>query len=451
MNALSLCTIAPQSKHYTTMKCTEMVADLENRYRILDEREFFGTLVNFSTAKEEPYQRWVRYREGYSTKLVDELIERAHIDSNHHFIADPMVGSGSTLISAARNGFSAFGIDVNPYCRLIITTKLLRPIPSDLDMVQSFVASLNHDVSGSIDNQRLLADYFPQDNLQALLSIERQILTLSDSTAKQILLASWFFILESCSNRKKDGNGLATRQSPVVNVFDHYINTVESVLSDYDKAPLPNKANCTVYTGSATSFAMYSSMFSSSVGKELGAVIFSPPYANSFDYFESYKLELLFGNFFTWSDFKEAKKQLIRNYRISHREKYVSPYELVEILCNEVELAIPKKEQMTGKHDGRTRLMPNMLRSYFSDMGDVLQQIFAAMPEDCHCYIVVDQSAYVGVIIPTDVVLADIAEKIGFTVESISVCRRATTSAQQLHMYPYLRDSLRESIVALIK
>ena len=28
-------------------------------------------------------------------------------------------------------------------------------------------------------------------------------------------------------------------------------------------------------------------------GKQAGAIIFSPPYANSFDYFESYKLELV--------------------------------------------------------------------------------------------------------------------------------------------------------------
>lgn len=95
--------------------------------------------------------------------------------------------------------------------------------------------------------------------------------------------------------------------------------------------------------------------------------------------------------------------------------------------------------------------MPNMIRGYFIDMQRVLEQIYKALSKDKHCYIVVDQSAYVGVIVPTDVVLALIAERIGFTVKKISVCRRASTSGQQLKQYPYLKNTLRESIVCLKK
>ena len=66
-------------------------------------------------------------------------------------------------------------------------------------------------------------------------------------------------------------------------------------------------------------------------------------------------------------------------------------------------------------------------------------------------HIVVDQSAYVGIPIPTDLIFGKIGEEIGFTIDSISVCRKANTSGQQLKKFPFLKNLLRESIVNLRK
>ena len=66
-------------------------------------------------------------------------------------------------------------------------------------------------------------------------------------------------------------------------------------------------------------------------------------------------------------------------------------------------------------------------------------------------HIVVDQSSYLGVPIPTDTILAKIAEDVGFKVKRVTVCRTANTSGQQLKLYPDLRLLLRESIVTLVK
>lgn len=439
-----------QATHYTSHECSAMIAELEKKYTFIDERSEFASLVKFSTAKEEPYLHWVRYREGYSTILVDELLKRSEFDKEVFCVADPMVGSGSTLISAVRNGYSAFGLDVNPYCKLIIDAKLLQPTDADINDALDFTTKVNQNgYTGSSDV--LLQDYFPDENRTALFDIREQISNTDNPVVKKILMAAWFFILENCSNRKKDGNGLATRPAPVTNVYSYFKETVSAIVRDYTDHPLPPEPYSEVYTGSAAKFTEYSESFKQLSGKKLGGIIFSPPYANSFDYFESYKLELLFGGFFTWDEFKEEKKKLIRNYRICYDKQLESDYPVVEALCNEINTAIPVKENLLGKRDGRTRLMPNMLRGYFQDMGDVLKQLFAALDVGGLCYIVVDQSAYVGVIVPTDVILAHIAELHGFQVKSISICRRAATSGQQLKEYPYLKDSLRESIITLAK
>jgi len=71
------------------------------------------------------------------------------------------------------------------------------------------------------------------------------------------------------------------------------------------------------------------------------------------------------------------------------------------------------------------------------------------MPRGSYMAIVVDQSAYLGVLVPTDLILAELAQSEGFTLEKLVICRRAKTSGQQMNMQPILGDVLRETAVIL--
>ena len=441
-----------QAQYHSIKECREAISALESKYKYLNEIEYFSKLVNFSTAKNIPYQRWVRYREGYSTMLVEELLKRANIEKTTHFVADPMVGSGSTIISAKQQGYDVFGVDINPFCKLIVDAKLIRPNSKDIDTIKSFLKEIINLQPYSQEINLPLSDYFPESNLRMLIALRNRIEQENNDTVKQILLAGWFFIIEDCSNRKKDGNGLATRPSRIKNVIAYFYTVMEELINDYINYPFKDSTKSAIYTGSACDFLTFSNTFEKNgQGKKLGTIIFSPPYANSFDYFESYKMELLFGQLLTPNAYPTYKNQQIRNYRICYGKELHSEFPVVELLCKEIKEEIPKKETRTGKKDFRTRLMPNMLRGYFCDMNKVLMQLYQALDENGSCYIVVDQSAYVGVIIPTDIILADIAEKVGFKVENISICRKTHTSGQQVKAYPYLSNTLRESIVCLKK
>ena len=92
-----------------------------------------------------------------------------------------------------------------------------------------------------------------------------------------------------------------------------------------------------------------------------------------------------------------------------------------------------------------------MLRGYLHDMGQVVRTGMNQLQSGGHMHIVVDQSAYVGVPIPTDTILALIGEKYGHEVVGITQCRKANTSGQQLKSFPYLSQLLRETIVTLRK
>lgn len=439
-----------QSQYCIDKENRDLLAYCENKYKFVDEIESFKNLVNFSTAKKIPYQRWVRYREGYSTSLVKELIKRSGVNSSEDYIADPMMGSGSTVLAAAELGYDTLGLDVNPYCEVVATLKLMQPTNDELMAVSSFVNRMTYIEFNNDFEENSLDSYFPDDNLAIIKMIKCEIDKLEESNVKKILFAAWLFSLEDLSNRKKDGNGLATRPAPKTNVVEYFSEIIECFIEDYQMYPLNGGKNY-LRTASAFDLSSNCNSFQKECDKKLGAVIFSPPYANSFNYFESYKLELLFGGLLSYEDFNKSKKQLVRNYRISYGEELSSDIPWVEALCRDIWIEIPKKEERTGKRDGRTRLMPNMLRGYFFDMNNILKQIYLALKKGGKCYIVVDQSSYVGVIIPTDVILAYLGEQIGFKVDSISICRKASTSGQQMKQYPYLKNTLRESIVALEK
>jgi site-specific DNA-methyltransferase (adenine-specific) len=153
----------------------------------------------------------------------------------------------------------------------------------------------------------------------------------------------------------------------------------------------------------------------------------------------------------TADDLKKDKSRLIRNFRITKPKSVQKEITIVEKLSAEILKRIPEKEAETGVRDGRTRLVPNMLRGYFEDMNQVMKSGFDSLSSGGMMHIVVDQSAYVGVPIPTDLIFAALAKDIGYEVTGVISCRRANTSGQQLKKFPYLKDLLRESIVSLRK
>lgn len=170
--ALSVLTdnmVIAQAQFHFDSVCKTLLADCENRYCFEDETKLFADLVNFSTAKNQPYQRWVRYREGYSTILVKELIKRSQVDAKKMFIADPMMGSGSTLIAAKSLGFDTLGTDVNPYCEMITNLKLSNPSEMELGKLSELVSHpLWENEVLSDNNEPPLSDYFPESNLETI-------------------------------------------------------------------------------------------------------------------------------------------------------------------------------------------------------------------------------------------------------------------------------------------
>jgi len=89
-----------------------------------------------------------------------------------------------------------------------------------------------------------------------------------------------------------------------------------------------------------------------------------------------------------------------------------------------------------------------LLRGYFDDMRMTLRHC-KTLVGNGKCFVVVGNSAFAGVIIPTDVILANLGLECGFKKAEILVARHLTVAPQQRTQLAYLEDNMRESVVVL--
>jgi hypothetical protein len=93
-----------------------------------------------------------------------------------------------------------------------------------------------------------------------------------------------------------------------------------------------------------------------------------------------------------------------------------------------------------------------MVQAYFEDMRNVLHGLRKHATDEAQLWIVVSTSAYAGVEIPVDLIIADIAVKVGWTLREIGVIRNLRSSVQHFKSvegdYKNLLQ-LRESAVVL--
>ncbi|MDD4873296.1 MAG: hypothetical protein PHR77_22295, partial [Kiritimatiellae bacterium] len=92
-----------------------------------------------------------------------------------------------------------------------------------------------------------------------------------------------------------------------------------------------------------------------------------------------------------------------------------------------------------------------MILGYFDDMREVLRRIYALMRDGGSCSIVVANSGYKGIIVPTDLLLASIGEEVGFGVEKIIFAREIRASSQQIQELRSQFGLMRESVIILRK
>ena len=151
-----------------------------------------------------------------------------------------------------------------------------------------------------------------------------------------------------------------------------------------------------------------------------------------------------FGNFVEeYSDLKKLRNKTIRSHLNSLLDENKFSIEHSEVLNRQIEKLNEKKLW--------DKKIPTMLKNYFNDMFKIIDYSYLKLKKDGFCAIVVGNSCYGGVIIPSDLILAKYASEKGFYVDKIDVYRYIIPSSQQYKDVLNEKKFLRESVICLVK
>lgn len=407
----------------------------------------YKSLVNYASDLDLPIQRWYRYKEGYSIKLVDQILAKYNVKQGD-LIVDPFCGSGSTLLQAKINKCNSIGFEINPFSAFLAKVKTQDYKKQDVTLFIKEIANLKKVKSKqkvNIPKLSTIEQLFDNDALLYLLTLKEKINQIKSKKVSDLLMLAWLGILEESSNYRKAGNGLKFRktikktirdQEYVKNLFFKSINDIQMDLNF--AVEISGKVNTSVIEDTCFNLSKYTKKNS------IKGVIFSPPYANCFDYTEIYKVELWMGSFVSeYSDLKILRKKGIRSH--------LNGYEIESKLAVE---SVPELGALVSELSSKKlwdKRIPKMVEAYFNDMFKSMTEIYNGLKKGGFCVIIVSNSAYGGVIVPTDLLLAKFAKHLGFNVSSIDVARNIITSSQQYKETEKYRGYLRESIIYLEK
>jgi len=413
-------------------------------YRRLD-KEFnthkdtpYEYLVNFSQTRNEPIHRWFYYQEGYSPQLVINILNYLQMNNKNIFVLDPFAGSGTTLLVAKQMGMKSLGFEINPFSAFMIKAKTSHYNSEELKQILSFKPALK-EISDPYSKYKLkiIKNLFDKEKLEEIEALKEEINKIKNDKVRNVLFAGLLSIIEDVSNYRKGGNGLKKKRiKKNIAPIEAFSNKISQIYEDLEKAK--NGPEPIIINDSCLNLSNYPEI------KNIDVSIFSPPYANCFDPFEVYKMELWVGEFVSsYSELKEKRKAALTSNLNANLNKDIKNIHRTSLLNKIIDYLY-----RCNLWDKR---ITKMLDRYFYDMYIVLNSLYQKTSVGGYCVIVVGNSAYGNLAIPTDILLAQLGKKAGFKVKEIIVARRNETSSQQQSKLGNFVEYLRESIVVLKK
>jgi len=413
-------------------------------YRRLD-KEFnthkdtsYEYLVNFSQTRNEPIHRWFYYQEGYSPQLVINILNYLQMNNKNIFVLDPFAGSGTTLLVAKQMGMKSLGFEINPFSAFMIKAKTRNYNAKELKQILSFKPALK-EISDPYSKYKLkiIKNLFDKEKLEEIEALKEEINKIKNDKVRNVLFAGLLSIIEDVSNYRKGGNGLKKKRiKKNIAPIEAFSNKISQIYEDLEKAK--NGPEPIIINDSCLNLSNYPEI------KNIDVSIFSPPYANCFDPFEVYKMELWVGEFVSsYSELKEKRKAALTSNLNANLNKDIKNIHRTSLLNKIIDYLYH-----CNLWDKR---IIKMLDRYFYDMYIVLNSLYEKTSVGGYCVIVVGNSAYGNLAIPTDILLAQLGKKAGFKVKEIIVARRNETSSQQQSKLGNFVEYLRESIVVLKK
>jgi len=428
------------------MAILKSVACLQENYdsKIKGCMDQYARLMSLGRCKDSAgVYGWFPFFQAFTPKFLENLFKRREL-IKAKTLADVFMGSGNSLVACIEFGKIGYGVDISPFFHFISQVKTSEFTIKDFRVAEKTVKRVQGQPSGTVAPK--LSSFkrlFGKANLQRLSAIKEAAGKLEENPRK-LLLFGLASILIDVSKAKRDGKALhMTSERRRVNVKKTLTSKLDKMAQDY--ARLVRKGASFPMIGDARDLSNLRDPSTKRLvqipEESIGCVVSSPPYCNSSDYVEMYKLEHWFLGFVTNH---EESRSLSHSTLRSH----------TNILRSRPSWTHPVVEDVCGALEDRTwkRRIPDMIRGYFDDLRTSLFEISKILRPGGHVFLVIGNSCYNKTPIPCDLLAAEAADSVGLGLKEIDVARQITTSGQQMALIDSnSRRFLRESIVILTK
>lgn len=405
-------TISQQAKHLATAA--------------IKRKKILPSEVTFKAGKNEPFQRWYPYIEGYSPSFVKTLIETNNISDT--LVYEPFAGTGTTILASDSMGLNTVYSEINPLLRTLISVKievqslsrekrenLANKLLNTYKNIVSTLGPIDMDLMNAYENVFGSSKYFDNDVLKTILQLSNRIKGQTDPLIRSLLNIAVCSILVPVSFLKKQGDLRFKTQTEMLTevkrIFDILPVKISEICDDILNFDFKLSASHECITPNAKSIGDVST-------SNIGAVITSPPYLNGTNYIRNTKLELWFlGHLKSDSDLRSLRDEILTSGINDVKSSYREAYSICEIspLLNNVISELKEKA-----YDKR---IPLMAVCYFSEMMQVFSGLTSKLSNNACILIDLGDSIFSNIHIPTDKILIELLETVGYSLHSNQVLR----------------------------
>lgn len=366
----------------------------------VEERYELGKLVTFVPNKKAPIHNWFIFKEGFSRDFVLLMLDELKVRKNA-LILDPFCGVGTTLSTAKEVGIDAVGVDVAPLQVFITQVKIADYDIEGLKEVARDVFSKKFMRPGVRDLSPLVRRAFSKYSLEDIIFFREEIRSISDPKIKNFFTLALMEAANRVTYAYKNGAVIKMRERPTIPLRKAFKGVVKRMIRDLKKMSYKG-SKVKVYLGDVRRMAFLPD-------ERFDAIITSPPYLNRIDYTKVYSIEYeLF--------FDEVRVDSVRSY-----------------------IGLSPK----GIRDPFPELnLPEVAKAYFQDMKDALDEIHRVSKDGARCALVVAEGVFPDRVVPTDLLMANLAERTGFSVEKMIVASRRVVTRDRTVKVGRARESV---------
>lgn len=367
-----------------------------NRYDILPPQD-----LHLTVSYENGFEQWevppkaptqymahgyFRYIGKFPPQIADKLIADYGVSGG--ILVDPMCGSGTTLIEAARREMNAIGFDINPVALLIsrvctrpVESSLLREaykecenLLSDLDLMDTPMISRmsSHRIGKESSTRDLfgMEHYFDKVAFTALLGIQAWIDDRSDFAIRDFFQLALLSILRHVSRANvKKMNTEIDENKRILAVVPTFRTQVKEMMEVNDTLVMQNFPPTVIEIREGEAERTNISSDTTQL------VVLHPPYLSGTAFSESVQLQL------AWMQFNHKN---LRSKELAMRGSYFH------------------------KPDG--------LRKYLVGWNSILVEAYRILEPGGHCAVVIGDGSVDSVRIPMGPLTAEFGQDIGYAV-----------------------------------